>query len=74
MIDALRNHPSIVMWVPFNEGWGQHDTAEVVKWIEKYDPTRPVNEASGWHDRGSGDVSDMQTIRGRECDRPKRNG
>ena len=55
MIDALANHPSIVMWVPFNEGWGQHDTAEVVAWIEKYDPTRPVNEASGWHDRGSGD-------------------
>ena len=29
MIDALRNHPSIVMWVPFNEGWGQHETPAV---------------------------------------------
>ena len=29
MIDALRNHPSIVMWVPFNEGWGQHDTPQL---------------------------------------------
>ena len=64
MIDALRNHPSIVMWVPFNEGWGQHDTPEVVEWIEKYDPTRPVNEASGWHDKGSGDVSDMHNYPG----------
>ena len=64
MIDALYNVPSIVMWVPFNEGWGQHDTPEVVAWLEKYDPTRPVNEASGWHDRGSGTVTDMHNYPG----------
>jgi hypothetical protein len=64
MIDALYNVPSIVMWVPFNEGWGQHETPEVVAWLEKYDPTRPVNEASGWHDRGSGTISDMHNYPG----------
>ncbi len=64
MIDALHNFPSIVMWVPFNEGWGQHDTPEVVEWVENYDPTRPVNEASGWHDKGSGTVSDMHKYPG----------
>jgi Glycosyl hydrolases family 2, sugar binding domain/Glycosyl hydrolases family 2/Glycosyl hydrolases family 2, TIM barrel domain len=64
MIDALVNHPSIVMWVPFNEGWGQHDTPEVVAWLGEYDPTRPINEASGWHDRGSGDISDMHSYPG----------
>jgi hypothetical protein len=64
MVDALHNHPSIVMWVPYNEGWGQHDTPEVVQWLQDYDPTRPVNEASGWHDRGSGDVSDMHSYPG----------
>jgi hypothetical protein len=64
MIDALRNHPSIVMWVPFNEGWGQHDTPEVAAWVKKYDPSRPVNEASGWNDKGSGDVSDMHSYPG----------
>jgi hypothetical protein len=64
MVDALHNHPCIVMWVPFNEGWGQHDTREVVAWLEGYDPTRPVNEASGWHDRGSGAVSDMHSYPG----------
>ena len=64
MIDALRNHPSIVMWVPFNEGWGQYDTPEVAAWVKKYDPSRPVNEASGWHDKGSGDVSDMHAYPG----------
>jgi hypothetical protein len=64
MMDALYNHPSIVMWVPFNEGWGQHETPEVVAWVKEYDPSRPVNEASGWHDRGSGDISDMHSYPG----------
>ncbi|MBN1851727.1 MAG: PQQ-binding-like beta-propeller repeat protein [Pirellulales bacterium] len=64
MIDTLQNHPCIVMWVPFNEGWGQHDTREIVNWIEKYDPTRPVNEASGWTDQKSGTVSDMHSYPG----------
>lgn len=64
MIDALHNAPCIVMWVPFNEGWGQHDTPEIVKWLEQYDPTRPVNEASGWTDEGSGTVSDMHSYPG----------
>jgi hypothetical protein len=64
MIDARENHPSVVMWVPFNEGWGQHNTESVVDWVKKYDPSRPVNEASGWNDRGSGDVSDIHDYPG----------
>jgi beta-galactosidase/beta-glucuronidase len=58
MIDALDHYPSIVMWVPFNEGWGQFQTEEIVEWTETVDPTRLVNNASGWHDRGVGDVVD----------------
>ena len=58
VVDALDHHPSIVMWVPFNEGWGQFQTREIVEWTEEYDPTRLVNNASGWHDRGVGDVVD----------------
>src|SRR4051812_28144877 len=65
IIAALESHPSIVMWVPFNEGWGQHDTREVVAWIKRYcDLSRPVNEASGWNDQHSGDVSDMHSYPG----------
>jgi beta-galactosidase/beta-glucuronidase len=64
MIDALRNHPCIVVWVPFNEGWGQHDTGQVVSWLEDYDRSRLVNESSGWHDQGSGHVSDMHKYPG----------
>ncbi|MCX6997415.1 MAG: PA14 domain-containing protein [Kiritimatiellaeota bacterium] len=64
MMDTLHNHPSIVMWVLFSEGWGQHDTVELVKWMESYDPTRPVNEASGWQDKGSGKISDKHEYTG----------
>lgn len=64
MIDDLHNFPCIVMWVPFNEGWGQFETPDVVAWLEDYDPTRPVNEASGWHDRGSSTISDMHNYPG----------
>ncbi len=64
MIEAFRNHPSIVMWVPFNEGWGQFDTARVVDLVRKLDPTRLVNNASGWTDRGVGDVMDIHSYPG----------
>lgn len=64
MVETLSNHPSIVMWVPFNEGWGQHDTEDIVAWTRELDPTRLVNEASGWHNRGSGDISDSHQYPG----------
>ena len=64
MIDALRAHPSIVMWVPFNEGWGQHDTEKHVAWIKSYDPSRLVNNSSGWTDKKVGDVSDIHAYPG----------
>ena len=64
IVDALRNHPSIVMWVPFNEGWGQHDTERYVAWLKAYDPTRLVNNASGWTDMKVGDVSDIHAYPG----------
>jgi hypothetical protein len=64
IIDALHNHPCIVMWVPFNEGWGQYDTVRIAKWIKQYDPARLVNNASGWADRGAGDVHDIHVYPG----------
>src|SRR3954462_9147561 len=64
VIDALRNHPSIVMWVPFNEGWGQHATEKHVAWLKAYDPTRIVNNASGWTDMHAGDVVDLHAYPG----------
>lgn len=54
MVDVLGNHPSIVMWVPFNERWGQHRSMAVGEWITAYDPTRHINIASGgnWYPVG----------------------
>lgn len=64
MVDALRNHPSIVMWVPFNEDWGQHATEKHVAWLQAYDPSRLVNNASGWDDMKVGDVVDLHAYPG----------
>ncbi len=59
MIETKYNHPSIIMWVPFNEGWGQFETGRITDLIADYDPTRLVNSASGWTDRGTGSVNDI---------------
>ena len=67
MIVALYNHPSIIMWVVFNEGWGQFDTARVVERTKTADPTRLVDDASGWNDRKVGDVIDMHAYPGPGC-------
>ncbi|HRX85731.1 MAG TPA: glycoside hydrolase family 2 TIM barrel-domain containing protein, partial [Phycisphaerae bacterium] len=67
MIDALYDHPAIVMWVIFNEGWGQHDTQKFTAWAKEYDPSRLINAASGWHDRGVGDVRDIHSYPGPEA-------
>jgi hypothetical protein len=76
VINAFRNHPSIVMWVPFNEGWGQFDTSRVVDLVRKLDPTRLVNNVSGWADRGVGDVHDIHDYPGPSAPRlePNRAG
>ncbi|UZR97823.1 glycoside hydrolase family 2 protein [Chondrinema litorale] len=59
IMDALYNFPSIVVWVPFNEAWGQFKTKEIVEWTAKLDPTRLVNEASGGNFHYSGDIIDL---------------
>jgi len=58
MITNLFNSPSIVVWVPFNEGWGQFDTEKVVAKIQELDITRLIDNASGWFDKGVGDILD----------------
>ncbi len=59
------------MWVPFNEGWGQYDTPRIVDLIKEYDPTRLVNNASGWTDRGVGDVHDIHRYPGPAMPQPE---
>jgi beta-galactosidase/beta-glucuronidase len=73
LVRGRGNHPCIVMWVPYNEGWGQWDTARVVAMIKKLDPSRLVDNTSGWSDRGVGDVNDMHKYPGPGSPEPEVN-
>ena len=53
-VGALKNSTCIGAWVPFNEGWGQFDSAKYTELVKKLDGTRIVDSVSGWHDQGVG--------------------
>lgn len=59
ILDAFHHFPSIVVWVPFNEAWGQFKTREITEWTMKYDPSRLVNSASGGNFEPVGHIIDM---------------
>lgn len=55
----VKKFPCIVMWVPFNEAWGQFDTKAVVDFTRAQDPTRLINMSSGGNwEPDCGDVMD----------------
>lgn len=56
MIGQLYNHPSIVLWVVHNEGWGQYETAALAGWVKAIDPSRLTLATTGWLDRGVSEV------------------
>lgn len=58
-VRLLRTTPSVVVWVPFNEGWGQFDALDAVRRIRALDPDRVIDHASGWHDQGGGDLKSL---------------
>ncbi|MFE0026701.1 LamG-like jellyroll fold domain-containing protein [Amycolatopsis sp. NPDC059021] len=70
MIDQHRSFPSIVMWVPFNEGWGDYEVGRIADTVKSWDPSRLVNAESGVNccrsepDSGRGDVYDDHTYTG----------
>ncbi|MGW5741404.1 LamG-like jellyroll fold domain-containing protein [Amycolatopsis sp. NPDC003861] len=70
MIDQHRSFPSIVSWVPFNEGWGDYEVGRIADLVKSWDPTRLVNAESGVNccrsepDSGKGDVYDDHTYTG----------
>jgi beta-galactosidase/beta-glucuronidase len=59
IIQDLYNFPSIVVWVPFNEAWGQFETVEVTNWTMQKDPSRLVNSASGGNFYSVGHILDF---------------
>lgn len=58
-IHLLKNHPSIAVWVIFNEGWGQFHAEKVTKIARREDPTRLIDQASGWFDQKGGDFKSI---------------
>ena len=64
IMDYLVSYPSIVVWVPFNEAWGQFKTSEIVAWTKDHDPSRLVNPASGGNHYHVGDMIDLHNYPG----------
>ena len=73
MIDGLYNHPSIIMWVVFNENYGQHDTPRYVEMVRKMDSSRLVNNASGGVDNKVGDLVDIHEYQNEQTPEPEAN-
>ncbi len=70
-IEQFYNHPSIIVWTTFNEGWGQYDTPKIVALTKELDPTRLVNNASGWTDKNAGDIHDTHHYPEPWCELPE---
>jgi len=66
IMDLVYSNPSVVIWVPFNERWGQFKTEEIVEWTKSYDPSRLVNPASGGNHYRAGDILDIHKYPGPE--------
>ena len=73
MVDTHRNHPSIISWVLYNEGWGQYDTANMTAWLTGLDKTRLINSVSGWTDRNVGHFWDVHAYPGPGAPPPDKN-
>jgi hypothetical protein len=71
MIEGRGNHPALITWVLFNEGWGQYDTERLAAWVKGIDPSRLVDDASGWTDKRAGDLIDVHSYPGPECRLPE---
>lgn len=66
IMDYLYSYPSIAVWVPFNEAWGQFKTKEITEWTKAYDSSRLVNPASGGNHYRTGDMLDLHNYPGPE--------
>lgn len=66
IMDHLYSYPSIVVWVPFNEAWGQFKTVEITEWTKKHDPSRLINSSSGGNHFQTGDILDLHNYPGPE--------
>jgi len=73
IVETCKPYPSVVVWVPFNEAWGQFDTKRIAEWTKKLDPTRLVNSASGGNFVKTGDIMDIHVYPGPGAPDPEPN-
>ena len=59
IVAQLGNHPSILYWTIFNEGWGQFDSDNVYEKFRSLDDTRIIDTTSGWFRRKHSDVESL---------------
>jgi hypothetical protein len=71
MVRQLHNHPSIIAWVLFNEGWGQYETERLTQLLKTVDASRLINNASGWTDMRVGDLIDVHSYPGPDSPDPE---
>lgn len=75
LIKQQRNYPSIIIWVIYNEGWGQITTPYYPEFgltdlVRQLDPTRLVDSTTGWFYHGAGDFSDNHHYANPQCGAP----
>jgi hypothetical protein len=71
ILTGRMNHPSIIVWTPFNEDWGVHDLATIAALTRQLDPTRLVDSNTGGTDIGVGDLHDVHIYPGPDCPQPE---
>jgi hypothetical protein len=74
-VNQLKNHPCILYWTIFNEGWGQFESDAAYRRLRKLDSSRIIDSTSGWHRRKKSDVQSLHIYFGswyrlRKCDKP----
>ncbi len=58
-VNQLKNHPCILYWTIFNEGWGQFDSAGAYEKLRALDSSRIIDSTSGWFRRKATDVQSL---------------
>ncbi|CAG0928540.1 beta-glucuronidase [Thermoflexales bacterium] len=71
LINERRNSPAIIMWILFNEGWGQYDGVRLTSLVKSWDSSRLVDTASGWREEWTGDVVDRHSYVDPEAPKPQ---
>ena len=75
LVKQHRNYPSIIVWIIYNEGWGQitypyYPEFGLTDIVKSLDPTRLVDATTGWYDHGAGDFSDNHHYANPQCGAP----